>query len=160
MNFVFIGALLIIVSMMYVGETLHNQDFEDLTPRDIYNWTATNLEWNESTFERVKTNVTENLNYSFVNINRFSNILYKTIDWMGYTMFEITKGSIEFGYINADKYNFQFTWKLLIFYVFFMVIVIGLPLLIFLIALGYIIYSGIKALYQKYKNRKGIKNDI
>ncbi len=137
---------------MYVGETLHNQDFEDLAPRDIYNWTETKLEWNESTFERVKTNVTANLNYSFVSVNRVKNILYKTIDWLGYTIFEVAKGSIEFGYNNADKYNFHFTWKLLIFYIFFMVFVLSIPALIVIIALIYIAYSGIKALVLRLRD--------
>ncbi len=152
MKLIFVFGLMIIISMMYVGETLHNQDFKNLTPRDIYNWTESTLNWNESTFEYVKTNVTEKLNYSFVNINRFKNILYSTMDWAGYTLFEVSKGSIEFGYINADKYNFKFTWKLLIFYIFFMILVLSLPLLIIIIALGYIIYNGIKTLYLRFKH--------
>ncbi len=151
MNFILIGSLILVVSMMYVGETLHNQDFEDATPRDIYNWTATQIQWNETLFETVKTNVTDNLNYSFVNTNRGKNILYKTMDWLGYTIMEVFKGSIEFGYVNADKYNFHFTWKLLIFWIFFTIFVMLIPALVFLIALGYIVYSGVKFLYLKFK---------
>ena len=107
-----------------------------------------------------KTNITGLINDTNVRqvlLNqRTKNILYKGMDFVGYTTFEAAKWGVEFGYEHPE-YNFLAAAKTMPRYikiviwllVGFLLVKAALPIF----AIFYIIGLGIKALYEKYKKK-------
>ena len=85
-------------------------------------------------------------------INRFSNIVSKAVDFIGYSLYEGAKASIEYGYNNPE-----IDWekvKDLIIMIFW--IILGFTLLRnfpYIIAVFYVIYIFIINLYKYIKKR-------
>jgi len=133
--------LFLMISMIYAGESLYKSDLEEHKNRDINNLTN-QIQWNESRFD--------NETYLFNN-SHASKIIYTGINFMGVTLFETSKWSIEFGYNNAEKYNFKFYLNLLKWYIYIMIFVLLFPIIIPLLALIYLTYVGIIYCYKKFK---------
>lgn len=135
--------LFIVFSMMYVGETLHNEDVE----KDILNYTN-QIQWNQSV----------NLSLSLVNNTHATKIIESGFDFVGITLFESAKWSINFGYENADEYNFHFFFNLIKWYLFVMIFVLIFPILLPAAAFIFLIGSGAYWLFKKVRNSKCLKN--
>jgi len=158
--------IVIAVAIFGVGQALYEADVADNTTRDIYNLTESIFQWNSSNFETTKINMTDVINNTVTRQlllnHRTKNILYKGFDFFGYSVFEVSKWGVEFGYEHPE-YNFLAAAKAMPKYI---KIVIGLvvaflliKLIIPLFAVCYIIGGGIKTLYQKYKKKEKPKKN-
>ena len=144
-NLLGIIILMVAITLMFVGQTLYKQDFEGGEKRDIYNYSETKFVWNSSHFETDNTPLDDT---SSLHARRIKNIVYKFADYMGYTMFEIGKWSIEFGYKNP-QYDFKFYMETLLWFlkIIIWVMIIGiastllLPLFATIYLIGYGVYN-------------------
>ena len=124
--------MLIIITIllaMTAGQAVFEQDQEDNITRSIENLTAP-LEWNSTDFEPPMND--------FSNSSTIVNIVYKTCDWLGYTMFEIGKWGMGFGYENP-QYDFEFFMNIGIKLVYLLLIIPVIPAIV--IAIGAIIMA-------------------
>jgi len=142
-----------ILMMMFASQQLYKYNQEDNKDFDIYNFTQNNnvLTWNYTLHkETIQSNFSDmtGLDYSNIQSKRINNIIHKTIDWAGYTTFEIMKWAMEFGY-NHPQYNFKF-------FMWLMIISVFIPVLVPLIVLFYLIIIGLKkvCLWFKSKSKK------
>lgn len=137
--------LMVIFAMLTISQNL----YEDDPTRDIYNTTETIFNWNETFQGEVVVayyNQTKE-EYAEVQAGRIQNILYKTIDWIGYVSFETAKGMVEFGFTHPE-YDYRFFFNLTKFILYALVVVVCLPLVTPLLALIYLIIIGIAKLYR------------
>lgn len=141
--------LVMLLAFFGGGKALYEED----NTQDVYNFTN-NLNWNSSIIpaEEIIYNSTS-MNISKANMIRLKNIVYKTVDTIGYTIFEMAKWGVETGFRNPDwNYLWLAKWLIIL-----LIITVALPLLNLIpiiLALIYLIYVGIKTLYFKIKNRK------
>ena len=151
--------LICVFMMMFVSQQLYHVYQEDNQTFDIYNFTQNSnaLKWNYTLHkETIQSNFSDmtGLDYSKIQSNRINNIIHKTIDWAGYTTFEIMKWSMEFGYTHP-QYNFKF-------FMYFMIVMMCFPIIIPLIVLIYLMIIGIKSIclriQAKSKTLKGKKD--
>jgi len=155
-NIFLVFVLYCAVMMMFVSQTLYNNHQEDNITFDIYNFTETALVWNyTSQQDTIKDNFSDMTGYDYDKIQsqRVSNIVNKFVDWVGYTLFEFSKWSIEFGYTHPE-YDFEFFMNFLKYVLIITLIAALVPLIIPFIALLYIGVMGIKQGYNYIKNRK------
>lgn len=129
---------------LLMGSTLYEADIEDSITRDIYNYTESKLKWNESLFN-VQTNFS-NKSIEYISSSRIINIVYKVIDCVGYSFFEIEKWFIELGYTHP-QYNYLLLIRLVIF-------CIILYLLIPFLIVCYIVYLLSSLIYNKFRKKK------
>lgn len=144
--------LVLLLAFFGGGKALYEED----NTQDVYNFTN-NLNWNSSIIpaEEIIYNSTS-MNISQANMIRLKNIVYKSVDTVGYIIFETAKWGVETGFRNPD-WNYLWLAKWLIILI---IIMIALPLLgLFpiIIALIYLSYVGIKQLYLKIKTK--LKNE-
>ena len=135
---------------MMAGQAAYKSDIESGEERDIYNFTESTLKWNNSITDSFRENVGEDiqlLEYD-VTIGRFKNVLYKFIDFIGYSSFEGAKWGIEYGYTHPE-YDLKFFLDLLIKILWITVIISLIPLVVPLIALIYLFFKGIYCLIKK-----------
>lgn len=133
--------LFITVTMLLVGQQLktENKSLENVT-RNLY--------WNSSKYELSVVNVT--VNSTAINGERVKNIITKTADWAGYSMFEYGKIVLEYGY-SHPQYNYELVWNILRYSVYLWVFVLIFPISIPLLALTYII---IKWIHKKVERNE------
>ncbi len=146
-----------IVALMFMGQSVYQSDVEYGTERDIYNFTESTINWNNSITEKFNENWEDNiqvLEYD-VNIKRFKNVLKKFVDFIGYSFVEAFKWGIEYGYTHPE-YDLRFFLKILIKILWIIVIIIAItslaPLVIPLLALIYLFFKGIYYLIKKVIN--------
>ena len=151
--------LIILFLFMSAGQTAYKLDIESGEERDIYNFTESTIKWNYSILNNLNNNVRENiqvLEYD-VTIGRFKNVLYKFIDFIGYSSFEGAKWGIEYGYTHPE-YDLKFFLEFLIKILWIGVIIALIPLVVPLIALIYLFLKGIycltKKIITKYVHKK------
>ena len=127
--------------MMFASQSLYQYNSKENITFNIYNFTENKIIWNY-TLEKdgIANNFSDitGLNYTQIQSGRVTNIIHKTIDWGGYTIFEIMKWSLEFGYTHP-QYNFKF-------FMYFMMVTMLLPFIIPLIVLIYLTIIGIKSI--------------
>ena len=142
--------LIILFLFMSAGQTAYKLDIESGEERDIYNFTESTMKWNSSIINSFNIDIEEDiqiLEYD-VTIGRFKNILYKFIDFIGYSSFEGAKWGIEYGYTHPE-YDLKFFLDLLIKILWITVIISLIPLVVPLIALIYLFFKGIYYLIKK-----------
>jgi len=104
------GLVVLFLIMFGVGSAY----YEDKPGADIYNMTK-NLVWNySSTSPEVYENFQNktDINLSQINSIRIRNIIHKFVDFIGFTMMEIAKWGLEWGF-NHPEYNYMSFAKLL-----------------------------------------------
>jgi len=152
---------ILFITIFSIGNVLYESDKEQNITRDIYNYTENALIWNSSNFQIEDINVS-NLpeNTSLLTGKRLSNVIMKGVDFLGYTLFEVSKWGIEFGYVR-NEINFQnileiipSTVKIVIWLMICMLIA---KILLPLYAICYITIYSIKSLINKYNiaNKRG-----
>lgn len=153
MRLVFGVILLFIFLTMFVGQVIQEEQKNNID-FDIYNYTENNILWNSSYGEK---ELNDNLEYENIQSVRLNNIITKTVDWGGYTLTEIGKWGVEFGYDNPD-YDFEFFVNVIIYFLYATIIIGFFPVVVPIIALVYIcikvcfdIYSKLRAKYGKRK---------
>jgi hypothetical protein len=147
--------------LMFVSQTLYISHQEENIIFDIYNFTENNLNWNYTQHsEVIRQNITEqtNFDYNKIQSERISNIIYKTIDWFGYCIFEISKWSMEFGY-NNPQYNFGYMMNFVKYGLFIILFIVLFPTLIQLSALVYLLFVFIRNMIIKIKNKQKVKEN-
>ncbi len=149
----FKGVIYIMVLMMiFLGVVLHQSDVENNTERNIFNYTEAQFDqWNSSQWDSDPLNST-NLTMSEAFSFRVKNMAFKTVDLVGYSMFQGLKLGIEFGYEKAyayDPYSFISIAKLIL-----VIVIIGLvvPIIVPVLAIIYLLFEGLKWLIKRFKD--------
>jgi len=141
MGNLFFGIILFsLFGILFTSQTLYYIHQEDNETFDIYNFTENNLVWNYTYGkDRVRNNFFEmnGLDYGKIQYKRIRNLVYKSVDFIGYSLFEISKLFMEFGYTHPE-YNFGFFMNLVKYWLSAMIIIAIFPILIPLLALIYI----------------------
>lgn len=139
--------IIFIIATLMIGNTLYQSDLENQELRDIYNYT--------SSFPDINYNFTleEPQNKEEIILKRIINIFYKFADFMFYSLMEVTKTGIEFGYENP-KYNYDFAFDIFKLIIIIVIVSIFVPLIIPLIAIITIMCMGINNLIKKIKKNK------
>ncbi len=152
MRIITVMILIAIVALMFVGQTAYKFDLEHNTTRDIYNLTETSLIWNSSIGENIKTNIKSEMDIRGydVNIKRFGNVLGEFINFLGYSVMEVGKWSIEYGYSNPE-HDLGFFLNFLIKIFWLILIIVLIPLVIPLLAIIYLSFKGVYLLTIKIK---------
>jgi len=155
MNITNLLILIAIILFMFIGQATYEADIELGQERDIYNFTESTLQWNYNITNSLNTNVGNDiqiLEYS-VPMERFKNILYKFVDFIGYSSFEGAKVGIEYGYTHPE-YDLKFFLEFLIKILLIGLIISIIPIIIPLIALIYLFFKGIYCLIKKLTDKK------
>ena len=137
-----------------LGVTLHETDVKYGEERNIYNYTSNKFIWNNTYFEGTEINNIENLDINSTFANRFHNIIFKTVDLVGYTFFQFLNFTIEFGYekfYDYDTESFVFIAKLI-----FIILILSLviPIIVPVLALCYLLFESFKWLINKIKDSR------
>ncbi len=157
----FQGVIYIMVLMMiFLGVVLHESDVENNTERNIFNYTEAQFgQWNSSQWESKPLNNT-NLSMSEVFSFRVRNMIFKTVDLVGYSLFQGIKLGIEFGYEKAYAYEPERFISLA--KVILIVVMIGfiVPIIIPVLALLYLLFEGLKWLIDRFNKNERRKKDV
>ncbi len=142
--------LIMIFLFMMAGQAAYKSDIEIGEERDIYNFTESTLKWNNSLTSELETIVEEDIQTKEygTTLGRFKNVLYKFIDFIGYSSFEGAKWGIEYGYTHPE-YDLRFFLDFLIKILWITVIIALIPLVVPLLALIYLFFKGIYCLIKK-----------
>lgn len=145
--------------MMATGAAIYKNDYEDGRQRDIYN-TTNNLkvyeEVNLTSHIKIE-DYNKSLDVTEYNYQRATNGIFMFMDFMLYSIMELIKFSLEFGYTHASQYDY---WNILdviktIAIVFG--IIFFIPIIIPVIALFYLFFIGIVELIKFLKNKRKTK---
>ena len=157
MRGLFFGIILFsLFGVMFASQTLYYSHQENNETFDIYNFTENNLIWNYTSGEdMIRNNLSKmtGLDYSEIQSKRIGNLIHKFIDFFGYSLFEISKWVMEFGYTHPE-YDFGFFMNLVKYWLFAMILIALFPILIPLIALIYLIFVGIKNIIGKIRTHQ------
>ena len=148
--------LFVLFGIMFASQTLYHSHQENNETFDIYNFTENNLVWNYSSGEEMfRNNLSDmvSLDYSKIQSKRIGNLIHKFVDCFGYSMFEVSKWAMEFGYTHPE-YDFGYFMNFVKYWLFAMIIIALFPILIPLIALIYLIFVGIKKIVVKIRTPK------
>jgi len=135
----FILAALICI---YAGNGLYSSSPE----MDIANVTD-NLQWNFDIPE-----VDRSLGPTYI----IFNIYYKAIDFVGYSLYELVKYAMEFGFNNPD-YDYEKGISLIKLYLYIILFSVLIPMLIPLLAFIVIFYDLSKSIVCKVKERRKLR---
>lgn len=146
---------------MYTGKELYVDDKENNITRDITKFTDGMATMNRTKFdiaiaEQKEFSVAEGNNISSSYIKRTKNIISEFLYFMGYSAFETSKMFLEFGYTHPE-YDYKFYFNSLLIILWWLVILISLPLCTPLLALLFLIYLGIKYIIKKIVKKEAQK---
>ena len=141
--------LMVVFLLMFVGQQINEGDIDNDKIRNIKNFTETNLVWNFTTQAEDNINISEDTDWELLRAKRISRVIYKFVDFVGFSFMELGKFFVEFGY-NNPQYDFELFISLIKWYFIILILAIISPLLIPLIAIIYLIVVGCKNLYNKY----------
>jgi len=142
--------LIIIVMVMFVGQSVYESDVEYNTTRDIYNFTESTIKWDSSIADRVEDSMNEKINLSEYDINteRAGSVLGKFVDFVGYSFTQVLKWGVEYGYTHPE-HDLSFFLQFLIKILWIFVLLAFIPLIIPIIALIYLLFKGMCWLFKK-----------
>ncbi|KKN14397.1 hypothetical protein LCGC14_0996470 [marine sediment metagenome] len=142
--------LIALVALMFAGQAAYKFDLEHNTTRDVYNLTENSLIWNYSVGETIKTNIKSEVDiieYD-INIKRFGNVLGEFINFIGYSVIEVGKWGVEYGYSHPE-HDLGFFLNFLIKIFWLILIIVLVPLIIPLLAIVYLSFKGVYLLTIK-----------
>jgi len=142
--------LIFVMTLMFAGQTAYKSDLEYNITRDIYNLTENSLIWNYSVGETIKTNIKSEVDiieYD-INIKRFGNVLGEFINFIGYSVIEVGKWGVEYGYSHPE-HDLGFFLNFLIKIFWLILIIVLVPLIIPLLAIIYLSCKGVYILTTK-----------
>ncbi len=145
--------LLIIFGIMFTSQTLYYTHQENNKTFDIYNFTENNFVWNYTQEkEAVRNNLSgmSELDYGKIQSKRITNLIEKFIDFLGYSLIEISKWTMEFGYTHPE-YDFSFFMNFVLYWLLAMITIAIFPIIIPLLALIYLIIIIINKLIKHLK---------
>lgn len=150
-GFITIIFLFSMVALMFASQTMYHSYSEQNITFDIYNFTENTLVWNYTTSEESINN-----NFTTLETKRISKIIYKFVDFFGYSLFEISKWAMEFGYTHPE-YNFGYLMNFIKYWLFAMIAISILPILVPLLALIYLVLVGLNKLFFRKKKLNEVK---
>ncbi len=139
-KFIYLMLLLFIAAMLIIGSSVDQEGIDNLN----------NISWNEVYTEATYETLDDNS-------NRLVLIVYKGIDFIGYTALEVAKWGAEYGYENPE-YDYGFFFNLIIWAIRLLIILALVPVLIPLIALITMAVMGINNLIKRIKLRRENEN--
>ena len=156
----FKGVIYIMVLMMiFLGVILHQTDVKNDVERNIFNYTEAQFDvWNSTQWEVQELNNT-NITMSAVFNFRVKNMVFKTVDLVGYSLFQGIKLGIEFGYEKAYAYEPESFISLATIILVIVIIAMILPIIIPFLAILYLMFEGLKWLIDRFKNERRQKNN-
>lgn len=86
------------------GDMLYESDAQHTIQRDIYNYTNSIFEWNQSKSAPI-IEVNNTYNSSVARVYRINNIVSKSVDWAGFSFMELGKLGVEIGYDGEGSYK-------------------------------------------------------
>jgi len=156
MRVLFFGIILFFLfGAMFASQTLYYSHQENNETFDIYNYTENNFIWNYTSGEdMIRNNYSKmtGLDYSEIQSKRIGNLIHKFIDFIGYSLYEITKWVMEFGYTHPE-YDFGFFMNLVKYWLFAMMTIAIFPILIPLLALVYLALIGLNKIFKYIKEK-------
>lgn len=147
--------LMMALALLLIGSILYESGDVD----NIYNLTETTMIWNFSYDEKVLTNFTDIAQINIQKVGRISNVVYRFVDFVGYSFIELGKFFIEYGYLHPEM-NYELAFKLMKYYFIFLIIGVLIPLLIPLIALICIIIMGLNNLLKFFRTKRNKKLEV
>ncbi len=145
--------VIVLIAMFGVGSILYEHDIEENGKlNDTFRF---QIEWNSTDYQQYieENTYPEEYNISKINGIRLRNVIYKTIDWMGYILFELANWGVEFGYVHGEDINYNTLIDWLPRIIILIMVFVAFPAIVPLIALIYLLCVGIKKGYIKIKNR-------
>lgn len=142
----FVSFLLLMgAGSMYYSEGGTSEGLQNITDK---------MEWNNSNADIVLVMFDNQTSFSINTTERVNNILYKFVDFLGFTTFETAKIGIELGYNNPEYDYWKIGKGLIIYYI----VSSSVPLIIPLIALIYVLVYYGKKLFKYLKNKHKSKD--
>lgn len=123
--------LLMFATVLFSSQELYNANQDQNF--DIHNVTN-RMTWNSSIFE------SENMDYDNEYLEGAQKIIYKFMDFLGYSLFETTKFFVVFGY-NHPEYDFKLLMNVLMVWVIILTVIYSSPFLLFILGLLFLIYT-------------------
>ena len=146
MRIINILLLLFLVATLLIGNTIYESDLENREFRDIQNYTS-KIDWDFNyTLEEPENS--EDIIHS-----RLRNIIYKFIDFIGFSSFEILKTGVEFGYENP-QFDYNFAFDILKLFIILWMVALIIPIIIPFIAIITILGMGIYSLIKRIREKK------
>lgn len=153
----FMFVVIFIAAVLSVGQVMYEHDKEMNITRNIYEATY-NITWNSTmTQQMIYSNYTDANFLPKLMETRYSNIVVKGVDFVGYTGLEVAKMGIEFGYTHPD-YNYRFFLTLAKYWIYALIIFAIVPVIIPVMALFTILFMTIRDLVVKLKKKREMKN--
>lgn len=137
-KFIYLMLLLFIAAMLIIGSSVDQEGIDSIN----------NISWNE-VYSEIEYNQDDDA-------SRLVLIVYKGIDFIGYTALEVIKWGAEYGYENPE-YDYGFFFNLIIWAIRLLIILALVPVLIPLIALITMAVMGINNLIKRIKLRRSKK---
>jgi len=141
--------ILIILGMMFTGQSMYQSNLESENPRSVKNFTvfleeALVYNHNDSinSFEQNLSDL-PNLDMTILKTGRINKILNSFMNFGIITTLESSKFLIEYGYIHPE-YDFEFYMEMIKYILLILIILALIPVVIPLIAIIYLIFIGIK----------------
>lgn len=152
-NIFFVVFAFVLIGIFASTSALHKEN-PDL---NIYNFTN-DLNWNSTFEQRLVKEINTSLDIDFASINnmRIKNMIYKTIDWVGYLLFESAKYAIELGFNYASDELIVTDW--IVWLARIVVFCVAFPIIVPLIALIYILIELIIKGYKYVRLKQYKKN--
>lgn len=150
MRLINLFVLIMIIMVMFVGQSAYKSDVQYEKTRDIYNFTESTIKWNFSIAENIKGNIDQKINLSEYDINtkRVGNILGKFVDFVGYSFTQMVKWGIEYGYTHPE-HDLGFFLQFLVKILWILLLIAIIPIIIPVIALMYLFFKGMIWLFKK-----------
>ena len=141
---IWVGFFVVVASLFYAGDALS----ANMNETEFQNLTHNKLVWNDTYLASVKDEVDNTTLISSMDLqeSRIENVLIATIDWLGYTFFEISKWALEWGYYH-QSYDYKALLNIAKVLLIVVIIVALLPALPVILALIYLAYKAIKRLF-------------
>lgn len=140
---------LLALMVIFLGVSIHNNDTENNVERNIYNFTESIFRWNSSLWEVEILNTTD-INMEQVVTFRIHNILQKTIDLIGYSLFQGVRLGIEFGYEKAYDYDPESFISLSRLILLVVILAFIIPVIVPILAILYLFFEGLKWIINKF----------
>ncbi|MFO7881182.1 MAG: hypothetical protein R6U52_01425 [Kosmotogaceae bacterium] len=158
-GFLILAVILFVVVCMFTGQAFYEQNKDNET-FGIYNFTGA-LNWNYTLSEKAMTELQNQtvLNFANNSQDRVTNIIHKTVDWLGYTMFEIAKWGIEFGYTHPEN-DYKSIIHFIRISIYIIIAFLAIPAIAPICALAYLSYAGARKASQWIASKKAkLKNN-
>src|SRR3990167_8947487 len=131
-NLIFMIVLFFFLTLISISQTLYHTTQEKNMTFDIYNFTENKLVWNYSLGQEMSKNNFSGMDYGDIQSKRITNLIHKFNDWIGYSIIEMSKWVIEFGYIYHE---YDYFLNIIKYWIFAMIIIALIPGLVPIIVL-------------------------